>query len=641
MRGLTIDTLKRDRKALVTELERAGAVVRGDAVKCPFHNDRNPSGSIYKAEGAYLFKCHACDWNNGKDSGDIIAVIQAHESVGFRTACKSAGVDISSETTNRASANRKQHRELENALNRLVVDRGSALDRDEELEQFAGDAHQRLMSDVDALNHLWVTRAIDRDTASKLGLGVIGRTGQRFWTLPIRTDGHTTAVKGHRADDQSQKSWWKPRGSSSDQLWPVNLTPEGPVWLCSGELKAAALIGLGLAAIGITSGEGNTSNPKTLPQGAVDTLSGREVAVVGDDDDVGRAWSTALKTQLTEAGIEARVVDLGLDRACGTKDIGDWMVRQRVEDDKAPESVTATLLDRWDRACRWHGTRLVDRWRQPAMWEPDTWIPSGLASLDNAIGGGFRCSGVHLIAGKAGNCKTQIATNIAINAASEGVPTAFFSLELRAYDIARLGFSLLGRIPRHDLNRGRGCFGKSEALERVGQEHSNSPLSILDDEFWDAPLDRERLAKLIAGGVSRFGWKLVVLDYLGLIAAMPGDRNDYFHLDLMNSAVLKQVAQKHDVALVVVASLRKSSALKSSAEKLFSLDDIAGAGRLAYDAETVLVLNKEHCPGGPDVLEVICLKNRFAPGRDEPIQLEFHGRYGLIKDLSTNMPSAN
>ena len=69
----TLEQLKSqrtDRKALEHALHDAGAVFKGSAIKCPFHEDIRPSGSIYQgADGAWRFKCHSCGWN-----GDLIDV---------------------------------------------------------------------------------------------------------------------------------------------------------------------------------------------------------------------------------------------------------------------------------------------------------------------------------------------------------------------------------------------------------------------------------------------------------------------------------------------------------------------------------------------------------------------------------------
>jgi hypothetical protein len=68
---MTMTTRRHDKSALIGALENAGAAVnpRG-AVKCPFHDDRHASGSLYESGGIWRFKCHACDFG-----GDLIDVL--------------------------------------------------------------------------------------------------------------------------------------------------------------------------------------------------------------------------------------------------------------------------------------------------------------------------------------------------------------------------------------------------------------------------------------------------------------------------------------------------------------------------------------------------------------------------------------
>lgn len=55
--------VKGDRDALVGALLEAGATVDGDSVRCPFHADVHPSGSIYEKNGCWRYKCHSCQIN--------------------------------------------------------------------------------------------------------------------------------------------------------------------------------------------------------------------------------------------------------------------------------------------------------------------------------------------------------------------------------------------------------------------------------------------------------------------------------------------------------------------------------------------------------------------------------------------------
>jgi KaiC/GvpD/RAD55 family RecA-like ATPase len=70
----SMDLLRFDQDALTAELEAAGAQVRGTAVKCPFHEDKNASGGLYQDEaGVWRFKCHAASCGFCGDVYDVRA----------------------------------------------------------------------------------------------------------------------------------------------------------------------------------------------------------------------------------------------------------------------------------------------------------------------------------------------------------------------------------------------------------------------------------------------------------------------------------------------------------------------------------------------------------------------------------------
>ena len=83
MHNAEIQTERRNRDALERELTEAGAEIRGAEVRCPWHDDRHPSGSIWQdAEGVWRFKCHVCDAggdvfdlrarNSGQDVAEVL-----------------------------------------------------------------------------------------------------------------------------------------------------------------------------------------------------------------------------------------------------------------------------------------------------------------------------------------------------------------------------------------------------------------------------------------------------------------------------------------------------------------------------------------------------------------------------------------
>lgn len=471
----------------------------------------------------------------------------------------------------------------------------------------------------------------------RFGVGLIGEPGRRFWTFPVADKcGQVVAVKAHRADGQDQKSWWRPKGAGGSHVWPVDLSRDGPAWVCPGELKTLAVIACGRSAVGITSGEGSRDHPLDLPAAALDLLRGHTLAIAPDDDEVGRAWGEHVRQQLADSGIDARTVDLDLDAAAGLKDVGDFIVRM-YQDGKDGAAVAATLDEHYRRSDPWCGASVGELWRSDRLWKPVRYIGTGLHWLDARLGGGLRTRGVHLFAGKTGHAKSQLAVQVAVNAAIAGVPVGFFSLELGSDEVAQLIMAALSGIPRMILATGALDPNHAARLREAMTEHSGMPLTILDDEKWDAGLTREGLAALVADGVTRFAWKLVVFDYLGLLVPSENDRDQY-DTDVRHSTELKRIARKNDVALLVVAAFRKGATFRESAT--LSIDDLIGAGRLAYDAQTVVVVSRDIGEENCGLVKVRPLKLRFAPCDESSpdVQLRWRPRTGLITDLEIGTP---
>ena len=155
--------IKGSRVALVAALRDAGAQLADGAssLRCPFHEDRNASAGIHEHDGVWSYTCHSCDWNNGRSSGDVIAVVQAAHKCDFRTALNHLGVN----GTNGNGATPR--------VKLSATDIAAA-------QKLATDSAARLMADQDALDRLWRSRAIDAETTKALGLGVTGEPGRRY-----------------------------------------------------------------------------------------------------------------------------------------------------------------------------------------------------------------------------------------------------------------------------------------------------------------------------------------------------------------------------------------------------------------------------------------------------------------------------
>ena len=86
-----LDGYRMDQQALLSELEQAGAEIRGRNIKCPFHDDRTPSAGIYKSDdGIWRFRCHAsdCDFH-----GDIFDVRAKRQGIGVEDVLRALNPD--------------------------------------------------------------------------------------------------------------------------------------------------------------------------------------------------------------------------------------------------------------------------------------------------------------------------------------------------------------------------------------------------------------------------------------------------------------------------------------------------------------------------------------------------------------------
>ncbi len=673
--------IKTDRRFLELALEEAGRGlcsaprISDDACHCPFHHDEHRSGSLYKDRktGDWLFKCHACggfgggggwnDLNPGKlrDFGDPIALLQV--------ARKRAGQENDFQTACRWLLNSHAQHYPTPAFSippaplppvPAIPDPQFCARAEEE----AGEAHQTLMNDPKLLKRLWNERAVDEHTARRFRVGYFEDCfGREWWIFPITDDDGTfMAQKRHAADGKTPKCRWDPKNAKIGQpVYPVDLSGNGLVCLCSGEFKAMAVVSLGLAALSSTAGE----TAKELPVKAVEMLRGRAVAIVPDNDDTGRAWASAVRDQLLQTGSDVRIVDPGL--TTNHEDIGDWIVERRVNQGLDATTVVQQLVDAFERtpaatktpsdvtpdspttthsnaqpvACASIPIRPIGEvWCDEDVWKPVERIATHIRALDKVLRGGYVTGGVHLVGGKAGQCKTQLVLQIAVNAARHGVPVGFVSLEMGRDEVGRLVLAQLSEVPRTTIDNGLTKLHDKLAAQHVKQAirtFSDLPLDIIDGADVSCGFTSEHLRAVVADGVTNRGWKLVVLDHLGELAPLDPTAQP-LQIDKANAATMRAVARSNDVALVAVVPLRKAASFKDAKKDAFHLDDVMGSAAIGYAVRTCVVVSATYRkPPADSKVLIHFLKNRNGPLPEKPLQLCWLARCGRITDAGTEL----
>ena len=258
------------------------------------------------------------------------------------------------------------------------------------------------------------------------------------------------------------------------------------------------------------------------------------------------------------------------------------------------QSLTETLDQADDRVRT--GSHAADR-----VW------PSGFDVLDANLHGGFRSGDMILIGGPQGMGKTTWVLQVARNIARQGRPVVYFCYEhdqtTMLIRLVALEAGLIAGMEAPSINRIRWTFEASDGLGRglrerladtqggaegldIVQEYAER-LSIHRSSGSSTTLDE--IKRVIVDVKERHGTApFVVIDYLQKIP-MPGLGEDERITAVVEG--VKDMTLDYDVpALCVVASDKEGI----SKGKRMRVNHLRGSSALAYEADTVLMLNNKY-----------------------------------------------
>lgn len=266
-----------------------------------------------------------------------------------------------------------------------------------------------------------------------------------------------------------------------------------------------------------------------------------------------------------------------------------------------------------------------------------TGVASGLLDVDKIVGG-FGRSDLAILGGRPSMGKSVLALNIAYNAARAGHPTAFFSLEMSAEQMAMRIFAAMTGIATENLRRGSLVEIDFQALREAQTELAGLPLHIDDRPALTVHEIRAAAEKVKAKG----GLDLIVIDYLQLVR--PDRKLESRTVDITDvSAGLKGIAKDLDVPVLALAQL--SRAVEQRDIKRPQLADLRDSGAIEQDADQVMFIYREEYYASreePDmdsdkrdkwlkrmdrcrgIAEIIVAKNRH--GRTGEAKVKFDGQ---------------
>jgi replicative DNA helicase len=215
-----------------------------------------------------------------------------------------------------------------------------------------------------------------------------------------------------------------------------------------------------------------------------------------------------------------------------------------------------------------------------------TGIASGFAPLDT-LTAGFQPKELTILGARPSIGKTAVAGNIAIHVAMSGKTVAFFSLEMPSKALIDRICCARGGVDLQAHRHGRLSEAQKQHYLRSLAEVIDAPLYIDDQPGQTAASIEANAARLQASA----GLDLVVVDYLGLMAAERKGMENREQAVAAISRAMKGLAKRLNVPVILLSQLNRE--LYKRTDKRPILSDLRESGAIEQDADLVLFLHRE------------------------------------------------
>ena len=211
-------------------------------------------------------------------------------------------------------------------------------------------------------------------------------------------------------------------------------------------------------------------------------------------------------------------------------------------------------------------------------------LTTGIASVDRLIGG-HQKSDLMYIAGRPGKGKTAMALSEMLSMAIQGVPVAFFSLEMSSSQVIFRLLSMLTGIDGSKLMKYKLETDEMRNFQ-MKKDYLNTLPIYIDDTAGLSVFDLRTRVKTM---VEKHSVSIVYVDYVQLLGS--GTRKAGQNREQEISTIsrnLKLIAKECDLPVIALSQL--SRAVEARAEKRPMLSDLRESGSLEQDADIVVFL---------------------------------------------------
>lgn len=431
-----------------------------------------------------------------------------------------------------------------------------------------------------------------------------------------------------------------------------------PLFIVEGELDALSVETAGGTALAL----GSVSNiPLLWPILKVaEKHAGRKSVVIlaCDNDEAGSKANGVLRDKLKEHGYECCWIDL----YCNFKDANEALQNIRdefvtmVQELQTQEGLQGQLFRIQN--C---SVPVVEKLgNQEGVVKK---IPTGIASLDDMLGGGLRKSWLYVLGAMSGMGKTTLALQVADNLAQTGYDVLYISLEMSSMDLSAKSVSRRMRIASASIpDMGdQYCLDSDGILSFViGKENNNPETESL---FIDAKQQQRRIAKRLFIRNARWGVSdiekdiaefqksgispVLFIDYLQQLKSSNARSSDKQNVDSDISRI-KEIAMKFNIPVIVISSLNRLAYYKP-----VTVDAFKESGSIEYSADCLLALQMYGVGSDdtrttvqfqidmgkyPRITELILLKERNRPCYSK-IKLDYYTKFNYFTDHNNKMDS--
>jgi replicative DNA helicase len=213
-------------------------------------------------------------------------------------------------------------------------------------------------------------------------------------------------------------------------------------------------------------------------------------------------------------------------------------------------------------------------------------VTTGINPLDVMIGG-IPKGELTILGAWPGQGKTAFIVQMLVRNGFRGIPSHFFSIEMKAKQVLRRIFAQVADLPFHQLRHPERLSREEfERVKRASQTVSQWPL-IIDDS---PDLTHQQMVARLRISKRRQKTEFAAIDYLQKIHFAADSK--FRHIDVSDACVAAaRVAKQEDIALLLLSSLTEKTG--KNANDAPTMGDLRQSGDIQFEGSNILLLHRK------------------------------------------------